>query len=287
MRALTLVLAASVGLMTSAIAQDGADGTAATPTEEAETNAEAAAEEEVEAGAEETADEVEPAAEEADDTAAEETPELKEATTTVDDQDVSSLSDTHESIGELQPSQIEVLAVEPVVTDAQRQAFEATSEQLRLSIEQARVATDAAKTRAKTNTQEVKVAKAQLTTAKHEYTAAKSEWKVRKLQDDGTAERRAAEAMASAKTGIRQAKDQVKVKSLELSFAKAKLKHAMVFTELEEAKLMEVEGRAANPPIEQSDLLSLEKDRLKSEGAEAKARGKAAKAELKLEKARG
>jgi hypothetical protein len=98
--------------------------------------------------------------------------------------------------------------------------------------------------------------------------------------------RLAEEEVAASLERLVNAKVALKVKTLELKFSKEKLNHAESVVSLEEAKLAEAEGRAANPPLESSDLLKLEKTRLKAEGSEAKARGKVATAEMKLEKAR-
>lgn len=120
-----------------------------------------------ETSTEETAEQVEEAAEKASEAAGEAAgeateeapPPVEESTSTTSDQDVTSLSGTNEAIGELQPSNIDILSIEPAVNDAQREAFARTAAELQRSIETANVATDNAKTRVRNRTKEVQVAK--------------------------------------------------------------------------------------------------------------------------------
>lgn len=186
----------------------------------------------------------------------------------------------------LQPVTIAPMNGSSALSAEDRARLTTLAKELTASIEQAGIAQRQAELNVKTALDAWKVAKATVTARKADVKAAKEQVKVDKLGTDAAAMHASLSALEAAEVELDRAEHAMGMRSLEHGVAKTKVDRAAALAAMEQAKLNEVNGRLAEPAMEERDLLKLEKDRAAAETSEAKARIAVSKAQAKVERER-
>lgn len=185
----------------------------------------------------------------------------------------------------LAPSTVDPQSVRPAMTEEERARYAQLILDLEKSVSRAKAAEADARARTKTLGHESKALKLVYKARSLDLSAAKKEAKVAKIGGKSEAVITAEANVDRAKVAADRARTDLKIKSAEISYAKALSSQGKALVALETAKLEEAKARAATPALSDDDLAKYAKSRAKAEAGEAKARQTSAQQKVKLERA--